>query len=65
MGSTLEEKNLLLEEQIHFFKSRPQMRWEDKTKIRFTSPESVPIHLKHEGEMFLCFQKVNNSGPLR
>ena len=46
MGSTLRTKNLLLGEQILFFKSLTLMRWEAKENKRVASPESVPIHLK-------------------
>ena len=46
-GSTPTGKNLLLEEQILFFKSRLLMRWDANMKMeRVASPAGVPIHLK-------------------
>ena len=41
IGSTLKGKNLLLEEQILFYKSWPLMKWEAKMKIKELLPLKV------------------------
>ena len=46
IGSILKRKNLLLMEQILFFKSRPLMRGVAKMKIRLAAFERIPIYLK-------------------
>ena len=44
MGSILKGKNLLLEEQILSFKSRPLLKKKDKT-IELLTPVSKPMYL--------------------
>ena len=48
MGSTLKGKNLLLEEQILSFKSRPLLTKGKNESGRVVSPESVSIYLNVE-----------------
>ena len=45
MASTLEEKNLLLKEQILFFKSWPHLEGKAKMKMPELFPLKVTIHL--------------------
>ena len=61
LGSTLKEKNFLLEEQILFCKRSPLRRCKSKMD-RVSPPECISLHLKiTELIFYICRRQIRNA----